>query len=107
MVLRSPISHIRLRRFARVALDIFSLLLAKIELKVLCLQKPISRRMITDQLSAIISAAADMGQYFWALDVMSRLRIWFKATLHNNRWLFKRTRYCETILKARVVQNID
>ena len=68
-------SHIRFSRFAKVAEEMFSLLLTKIELKVLWLQKTISRRMITDQWSAITSAAEEIAQWFLALDVMFDLII--------------------------------
>jgi len=50
-------------------------LLTKIELKVLWLQKTISRRMITDQWSAITSPAEEIAQWFLALDVMFDLII--------------------------------
>ncbi|MDB3891671.1 hypothetical protein N9368_00995 [Alphaproteobacteria bacterium] len=79
-------SHIRFSRFAKVAEEMFSLLLTKIELKVLWLQKTISRRMITDQWSATTSAAEEIAQWFLALDVMFDAIIWFMVFPQTKNW---------------------
>ena len=52
----------RFKRPANTPLEILSLLFAKIDPKVLLFQMAISRRMSTDQRSAITSAQAAIGQ---------------------------------------------
>jgi hypothetical protein len=58
----NPMSVNRFKRPANTPLEILSLLFAKIDRKVLLLQMAISRRMSTDQRSAITSAQAAIGQ---------------------------------------------